>query len=508
MYFLQRRRASLCLAVLLTVLCFSLSSAVAENRLIIGSTGEATSLDPRFAPDAFSFKRLWTVFESLGKLSPSLQLEPSLATGWDIAEDGLSIRFDLREGVQFHHGRPFSADDVRYTFEWILDESNEARDRARLSAITAIETPDDYTVIFFLDEVNSFVLERIAVTGIVPADLAEEADFGDNPVGTGPFVFESWQRDDRFVARAFEDYWDGRAQLDVVEIRPIPEDGTRLLALEAGEIHMYQSNVTSSEVPRLEEDPNFVVSRTPGIGYEYLGMNNANPPLDNVLVRQAIAHLIPREAIVAQILDSIGTPGVSMVSPSLPWFNPDVIRFDYDPERARELLAEAGFEAGDISLRLYTDERSFHAQVAEILQAELAQVGIEMSINIEEFGAVLDRFSLTDDYDLMLFRWSGQTNPHDAMFRQFTSDGSWSQLVNYSNPRVDALLAQGPTVAPDSEASYEIYAEAQAIIVEEAPYAYIHYAEEIAVHRANVEGWQAHPSPGATYSYLHRVQLR
>ena len=496
------------LTVILAVGAISAAAnALAETRVVIASSGELSTLDPRVGVDVFSFERISVIMEPLVVFAPDLGLEPRLAESWEFSDDGLTLTFVLRQGVMFHHGREFTAEDVKYTFEWVLDPDNDAQNRPLYADIESIDTPDPYTVVFNLVKPNSFLLNNIARMPIVPADLGHDDDFGVNPVGTGPFRFESFVRDDRLVLSAFDDYWDGRAAIDTVEFRAIPEDATRLLALEAGEVDMFQGGVVPRELTRIEEDPNFNVDRTPAAGYEYLGFNLNNPPLDDVRVRQAISYLIPREAIVEQLLEGIGRPGISMITPDMPWFNPDVKRFDYDPERAAELLAEAGFEGGGINLHLVLAEGPVNVRIAEVLQAELAQVGIDLDITVEEFGAMLDRVIDTDDYDMFLLSWNGQLDPDRAMFRQFTTDGAFSSLVNYSNERVDELVSQGRLVPPDSQESIEIYQEAQAIIVEEVPYAYIYYIEEVAVSRAEVQGWGAHAYNAVTYQNLHRVTV-
>jgi peptide/nickel transport system substrate-binding protein len=492
---------------LLALFGFGAAQTTSQERLVIGSSGELSTLDPRVGVDVFSFERISAIMEPLVVFAPDLSLEPRLAESWTFSDDGLTLTFNLRQGVMFHHGREFTAADARYTLEWVLDPDNAAQNRPLYADIESIDTPDDSTLVLNLSEANAFLLNNIARLPVVPHDLGDDEGFASNPVGTGPYRFESLTRDDRLVLTAFPDYWGGRGSIDVVEFRPIPEDGTRLLALEGGELDMYQGNVVPSELARLEADERFVVDRTPAAGYVYLGMNNVNEPLGNVQVRQAISYMIPREAIVERILEGVGRPGISMIIPDMPWFNPDVMRFDYDPERARELLAEAGFEEGGFSLRLYTDENPARVQIAEILQAELAQVGIDMSVNVEEFGAVLDRFLDTDDYDLFLLSWNGQLDPDRAMFRQFTTGGAFSGFINYSNPRVDELVNRGRLVPPDSQESIAIYQEAQAIIVEEAPYAFIFYIEEVALAHADITGWQVHPYNAVTYQNLHRVGL-
>lgn len=478
----------------------------AQTRLVIGAPAEISHLDPRVASDSHSIQRVSVIFEPLVTFGRDLGLLPRLATDWNFSDDGLTLTFNLRDDVKFHDGSDFTSEDVKATFEWVLDLNNPGQNRALYADIESIDTPDDHTVVMNLSAVNSFLLNNIARMPIAPATAGSNEEFTFNPVGTGPYKFESLRRDDRLVLVAFDDYWGGRGEIDIVEFRPIPEDGTRQLAFEAGEIHLTQSQPVPSDLERLENDDRFVIERTPGTGYTYIGLNLLSEPLNNVLVRQAISHLVQREAIVTHVLNGIGEPGVSMISPNLVWFNPDVPRFDYDPERARELLAEAGYAEGELTLRVHTNEAPVRMQMAEILQAELAEIGINLEVTIEEFGAFNERVQTTNDYDLFILGFAGQLDPDRSMYRQFLSTGT-SNFSNYSNDRVDELLSAGRRVAPDSQESIDIYNEAQMIIVEEAPYIYVNYTEEIAMFHPWVEGWSIHTENSKAYQDLHLVRI-
>ncbi len=476
-----------------------------RTRLRIGSTAEVSSLDPRVATDGASFERIYTMIEPLITYDTSLELQPRLATAWERAEDGMSLTFELREGVQFHHGRPFTSEDVRYTFEWILDPENRAQNRPLYTNIETIETPDDHTVIFRLNAPNAFLVNNLARMPIVPADRGEDDDFGRNPVGTGPFEFVSLRRDDRMVVRAFEDYWGGRSNIDELVFRAIPEDGARLLAFEAGELDLFQRDVVYREIARLDEDDRYVFEQTMGTGYLYVAFNVDVEPLGDPRVRRALAHLVDREGFVDRVLEGVGTPGISMITPGTRWHNAEVERFPYDPARARELLAEAGVEDG-IRLRLHTNENPARVQLAEVLQASIAQAGVNLDIRIEEFGAYLDRIQATDDYDIIIGGWLGQLDPDRAMYRQFHRDGS-ANYMNYRNDRVSELLDRGRSLDPESDEALRTYFEAQEIIVREAPMAFVNYNLEVGVRHPQVEGWRVHPYSAATYQDLHRARI-
>lgn len=495
-----RRLAGLAAAAL-----FTLGVATAQSTLVIGAPAEISHLDPRVAADTYSIQRVSVISEPLVTFDNDLSVIPRLATSWEFLDGGRTLVFNLREGVKFHDGSDFTSQDVKYTFDWVLNADNPAQNRALYMDIASIDTPDDYTVVMNLSNVNSFLLNNIARMPIAPVSAEDVEDFTFNPIGTGPYKFESLRRDDRLVLAAFDDYWGGRGEIDFVEFRTIPEDGTRQLAFEAGEIHLSQAAPVPTDLERLEADDRYVIQRTPGTGYTYIGLNNQSEPLDNVLVRQAISHLVNREAIVSLLLSGIGEPGVSMISPNLPWFNPDVPRFDYNPERARELLAEAGFDGG-MTLRVHTNEAPVRIQIAEILQAELADIGITLEINIEEFGAFNERVQTTDDYDMFILGFGGQLDPDRSMYRQFTSEGS-SNFTYYTNARVDELLEAGRRVPSDSQESVDIYSEAQMIVVEEAPVIYVNYTEEIAMFHPWIEGWEIHTESGKAYQDLHLVKF-
>ncbi len=498
---MARTKRLLALALALGALVLMGSVFAQNDRLNIGAGAEITTLDPRIATDVPSFERIAVIMEPLVVFGKDLGLEARLATEWAFADDGSTLTFKLREGVTFHDGSPFTSADVKDTFEWVLNPENGAQNRPLYATIESIDTPDDYTVVMNLNVLNSFLLNNIARMPIVPAGSG--ANFGDNPIGTGPYQFVELVRDDRLVVRGYADYWGGTPNIDILVFRPIPEDATRLLAFEAGEIDVMQAQPVPSELPRIEADDRFVVDRSPGTGYTYVGMNTKVGELSDVRVRQAISYLIPREAFVARVLNGIGSPGISMLSPASGWFNPDVERYEYNPERAAALLAEAGIGEGS-SLRLHTNENAVRMQLAEILGFELGQLGVNLDITIEEFGAFLERVQTTDDFDLFILGWSGQLDPDRAMIRQFTTTGS-ANYTFYSNPRVDELLERGPLVDPTSQESIDIYQEAQAIVLEEAPYAYAYYTEEIAFMHPYIGGWGVHPYGAATFQNAHLI---
>lgn len=345
-------------------------------------------------------------------------------------------------------------------------------------------------------------MNNIARMPITPKHDGDRSDFRQKPQGTGPYKFVSWTRDDRLVLVENEEYWGGRPNIPNLVFRAIPENATRLLAFEAGEIDIYQGGVVPQEITRLEQDPKCVVQRTPGTGYNYLGFNTKVGALSDVRVRQALSYVINREGIVKNVLNGIGTPGIGPVSMSLPWFNPDLPRYEYSPEKAKELLAEAGYKPGDINIRLFTNENPDRIRIAEILQYEAQQVGINVEVFVEEWGAYLARIQETDDFDIFILGWSGQLDPDRAMIRQFHTNGS-NNYGKYSNEHVDYLLDLGRTVPQESQESIDIYREAQYIVVSEVPYGFINYTEEVGLLHPYIGNWEVHPYGAAAWQDAH-----
>jgi peptide/nickel transport system substrate-binding protein len=489
----------------LAILALLAGSALA-NRLVVGGTAEASGLDPRRVNDVPSFHRIWTMFESLLVFEKDLSYAPRLATDWSFSDDGSVITFNLRRGVMFHHGKEFKAEDVKYTIEWMTNPENPVLNRQLWSSLSRVDTPDDYTVVVTLDPVNVWSLNALARLPIVPSDIGDLDSFPTNPQGTGPFKFVNWVRDDRLELVAFDGYWDtDRGNVTELVIRTIPEDATRLLAFEAGEVDLYHGQVVPLEVNRLEAETNWV-TRVTGLGWTYLGFNGRSEPLGDPRVRQAFYHLLPVEAIVARLYNGVGTVSVGPIAPESIYFSPDVPTYPYDVEAARRLLNEAG--VGQVTLRLHTNSaNAVRFQIAEVLQAEAAKVGITVQIIGEEFGAFIDRILGADrDFDLFILGWAGNVDPDYATYGLFKTDAS-NNYVGYSNPRVDELLDLGRLTPPGTPESIAIYQEVQNLLMADVPFAFINNSEEIGLVQEWVSGWSVHPYTSGTYMDLHKVNV-
>lgn len=493
------------LGILLIVLIFALvsSTAAQSSTIVIGSSAEAIGLDTRLSTDIYSGQRINVMMEPIIIFNTDMELEPRLATDWYFDDEATTITFEIREGVYWHDGERFTANDVKFTFDWILNPENPAPNRALYADIYEIEVVNDYLMHFHLRQPNSFLINNLARISIVPAHAADKAGFNENPIGTGPFMFESWIRDDSLSMVANPDYWGGAPKVDRLVFRTIPEDSARMFALEAGEIDVYQDQPIPEEVERLDADPNVNVQIVPGTGYRYMGFNTEMPPFDNVKVRQAFAHLIPREGIVDRLMEGLGQVATGPVPSGIPWYNPNVKTYDHNIEAARQLFDEAGVDPQGLTVHLYSHEDPTFIRIAEIIQFEAANLGINVVTHVEEWGTYWSSLQQPGHgYQMFLVDWFGQVDPDRAMFRQYHSQGSHN-FGTYYNERLDYLLEKGKTVPPDSEESIAIYNEAQEILAEQSYVAYIHYYAEVGLSRASLQGFEPHPFISIVWSNAH-----
>jgi peptide/nickel transport system substrate-binding protein len=488
--------------------------ALAQNELVIVRPTDPVSLDPQLettAPGAWVFSQ---ILEPLITLNQQMEIEGRLATDWEFI-DPTRLRFTLRQGVTFTDGTPFNADAVKFTWDRAFDSDPPGRWKSIAGPVQGVEVVDEFTVdLVALQPYGPLLLTAtMPYTGIVSPAAVElhGEDFGRNPVGTGPFRFVEWRTNDRIVLEANEDYWRGRPALDRVIFRTVPEEGARMLSLRTGEADMVLLP-TPSDLPGLEADPNFIVEGAPGVGVFYLAFNLDMPIVDDVRVRQAIAHAIDRELIVEAILEGGGVLATSVIGePVFGYKDMELLeRYPYDPERARELLEEAGYTMGNDRLMrdangeilrlqmLPSNGRSLKdREIAETIQEFLRQIGIEAELDIFEWATT---FTLmrgeTLDYHLNSFTWFTTTADADyTMYSNYVSTelppASWNRW-RYANPDVDEWL-QAARASLDQEERAELYGRVQDQLAVDLPALPLYGSFEVAALSADVEGYVAHP---------------
>jgi peptide/nickel transport system substrate-binding protein len=439
------------------------------------------------------------IFQPLVRLETDLSFQPALATDWEITEDATVFTFSLREDVRFHNGDAFTADDVVFTFESMLDPDFPSATAGLYSGIESIEAVDDLTVEFTLTSSDAEFIDKLSRMGIVPQSYIEEVgndEFNVNPVGTGPFKFVSWVPESHIEIERNDDYWDPELPyLDRITYLPITEDSVRLASFETGEIDLFQRNVPPEHVGSLEADERFVLEFKPFIYYHYLSLNLERvEAFQEPAVRQAIAYAIDREAITEVI--GYGTPGHQPLQPVSPFFDPDLPYYEYDPEMALSILDEAGIDPSEVSFTLQTFTYPDYQRVGEMVHEMLGAIGFDVELRVDEWTVVRERCYLPITECDAHNSATGGLGPDAALYARFHSQGSENKQY-YSNERVDELLEQGRQTVDEDERR-EIYNEAITLILEDSPVIFINDQDIPALYWRYVQGFEIN----SFYSYM------
>jgi peptide/nickel transport system substrate-binding protein len=455
--------------------------------LSVALHGEIDKLDPHQSVTIVGFQVQQNIVESL--VTPNITLdgvEPELATDWTISEDGLTYTFNLRKGVKFHDGSDFTAEDVIYSFERIMNPDFPAADRSDMEMVESVEAPDDHTVVFTLKFPFAAFMTNLESLWVLPK--GSDADPNQNLIGTGPFKFVEWISGDHITLARFEDYWEeGKPYLDQVVFKPVPESATKLVELKTGGLS-FIGNVPYKDVAELESDPNLKVYRTLGVVRDHLGFNVTKPPFDNKLVRQAMGYLIDREAIGAAIMEGYARPA-QIAIPEAHWaFNPAVKNaYTFDPAKAKALLEEAGYPNGfKASIKVsptYPDE----IKMAELIAEAGKEIGVEFEIVQLEWSTWIQEVVTDGNYEAEIVLISGGIDPDD-FFYQWHHSGEIFNIWRFSTPELDAMLEEARSLR-DDQARKQVYYDIQERLIDEAPMAHIIYRESIMASDANVNGF-------------------
>ena len=549
---------------LVFVLIFSLGVSAEKygGQIIIGSIADASLLNPVIEGDSASYDINYWVFDSLIRLDENLQPQPVLAEDWEVSEDGTTLTFNLKEGVLFHDGVEFTAEDVKFTIMSIMDYKSNTLKRpyydsllgadeymARISELDSQRADDEisseefteaaeaafaefqeaggivinnpYQIEFNLAEPFAPFITVGLDLGIVPKHLLEgvdinETDFNSNPVGTGPFQFVEWNRDDRIVLEAFDDYHEGRPYLDRVIYRIIPDQSVQVTEVRTGGIN-FMSQPPPEMVPALEAEPNLQVFQTDTVAYTYMGFQLTEPLFQEVELRQAFSYAVDMESIVDNILLGYGQEAIGPFPESMWAHNPDVRRFPYDPDKAREMLADLGWELNDdgilerdgelLSFTLETNQgNELREQMVVIIQEQLSQIGVDVSVSLSEWPSFVDRL-LAANYEAVVVGWTGTADPDGYGYTVWhSSQFPGRNTSQYANERVDYLLEQARREM-DLEARKEYYFEFQEILAEEQPYLFGYFADQINVVENRYQGWVPTPQREGIFLSLKNVWI-
>ena len=498
------------LAALVLAACGSQRDTVRPNEVVVALENPTIHLDPRLATDQSSARVLELVLNGLVEKLPDGSLGPSLAESWEIADGGLRYRFKLRPDVTFHDGRPFSADDVVWTFQSMLDGRVVTPKVGAFSQLERVAKVEPLVVDFHMREPYGAMLVNLTTyLGIIPDGEPPEA-MNDRLVGTGPFRFVS-RTPDRVLLEANDDAWQGRPALDRVVLKQVPDATVRELELRKGSTHLVVNGLAPDVVDDFRSDETFTVVVDPGSNWSYMGLNLRQPPLSEPAVRRAMRQAIDRQRLVSSLWQGLGVVGESPI-PQGHWAHHDTLAgVAYDPEAARRLLDEAGFADPDgpgpasrfkLTYKTSTDQTA--VLQAQAIQSMLAEVGIEIEIRSFEFATFYNDVK-QGNFEIFSLIQTGIVDP-DIFALMLHSDSVPPGGFNrggYSNPEFDRAIELGAAAVVQRDRR-EHYLRAQEIFAADVPFISLLSRMNVAVMPRELVGFENYLS-GELYS-LARVR--
>jgi peptide/nickel transport system substrate-binding protein len=462
--------------------------AVAQRTdITLGMQLEPPHLDPTAGAAAAIDEVVYAnVFEGLTRFREDGSIAPALAESWEIAPDGLSWVFTLRGGATFHDGTPLTADDVAFSFDRAMAEDSVNAQKQLFDGINEVTAIDDVTVEIGLDAPKASLLSNLAWGDAVI--VSEESAEGNKqtPVGTGPFRFEDWVQGDSVTLVRYEDYWGEAPALERVTFKFIADPTAAFAAMMAGDIDAFPVFPAPESLAQFEADPRFSVIAGTTEGETILAMNHRSEPFSDPLVRQAIAHAIDRQAIIDGAMFGYGTPIGSHFAPHHPAYVDLTEMSGYDPERARELLAEAGHPEG-FTARLALPPPSYARRGGEIVASQLRAVGIETEITNMEWAQWLEQVFTSHDFDLTII---SHTEPMDIWIYARGED----YYFGYADPAMRALMHEFEATADEGERN-ELLVAAQERVAEDFVNGFLFQLAKTGVADARLEGlWANSPT--------------
>ena len=487
------------LKLLATTLLFTaaLITPALSADLRIGIGEDPDILDPDQSRTFVGEVIFASMCDKLVAISPELDIIPQLATAWSWSDDGMALTMDLREGVTFQDGTPFNAAAVVANIDrsMTLDES---RRKSELTSIASVAADGDYRVVFTLNAPDATLLARFAArSGAMISPTAAEAlglDFGNSPVCVGPYKFKERVAQDRIVLERDATYYNASAfHFDTITYLPIPDSTVRLANLRSGDLDMVE-RIPAVDAASVRNDETLTYAEAKGIGYSGITVNVANgagadtPLAQSNLVRQAFSLSIDREALNQVVFDGAFTPGNQPFSPSSPWYDQAFPVPARDIEKAKALLAEAGFPSVDVKLTVPNNPESM--QIAQVIQAMVAESGFNLTVEAAEFATLLAA-QTAGDYQADLVGWSGYVDP-DANLNQFVICEGGINDSKYCNPELDEIMAAA-RASTDPVVRKQHYDAARAILDRDLPLIYLYHSTWIWGMGKDVTGFVPYP---------------
>ncbi|MEH7235890.1 ABC transporter substrate-binding protein [Bacillus sp. JJ1562] len=463
---------------------------------------DVTNLDPIKGSHGNDHAFLWPIFDTLIKFSPELEPEPGLAESWDFPDDK-TIVLTLREGVTFHDGTPFDAEAVKFNIERVNSDDSKVVD---FEKIESVEVVDEKTVKLNLSEPDSSLLLAFSDRGgmmVSPTAIKESGDdFSQNPVGAGPYKMVKSVPNGEVIYEPYEDYWqEGKPYLDKMTIKIMADENTRINALKSGEVD-YAHNISPENIPSLEKESEIVLKEIMAVPFRLLYVNASKAPLDNKAVRQAIMYGINREALIGGITFGIGEPAYQPF-PKDYWAADKDIKIAYDPEKAKQLLKEAGVD--NVSFEMNHYSTAYEQKLAEAIKGQLSEIGIQVDLNAMDAAAAGANYFTEKDAQVLVGRWTGRPDPLMTINNLFGGD-SYYNAGSYTTPEIEKLISEAAS-SYDQDELAKIYGEiSNKAVLEEAIMIPMFFTPKVAAMNTSIKGYEPNMIGKEIFSTIWKEQ--
>jgi len=469
---------------------------------------DVTAFDPQIISDTPTVSMAWLLYDSLVRYDVELNVEPQLAQSWEISDDQLTWTFKLQEGVTFWDGTPLTADDVVYTMDRLRDEATGATYRTNYLIIEEVTAVDDLTVEFRTSAPFPDLLINLTGTGgaVLSRAYAEGStpdEYGRDPLGSGPFMIEEWVPGEHCTLVVNPNYWGELPGAERIIYRPVPEAATRTAMMLAGEADIVVK-LSPEDVPTLEGDSDIVVHDLDSmyqVSFE-ITVTHEDPPLNIKEVRQALNYAVDKQAIIDNILLGYGQPMVSPFGPGIQ-FRVELEPYEYDPDRAKQLLADAGYPDG-FSIMLWSPDGRYlkDRQVAEAVQGYLSEIGLDVELRFFEWAAY--QAARAEDDSMQLAMVGRATAGADYTATRLFSRDAAANTTGFWLPEIEELLVEGRTTF-DEEERQRIYARIQELWWENAVWLFLHNQRSLVATRSNIEGYELTPTEVSILRNVRKV---
>lgn len=479
--------------------------------LKFGLLRDPIAFDPHINYGASSSSLQGNVYNGLMAYDTAGNISPSLAEKWEISQDAITYTFKLRQGVTFHNGNPFKADDVVATWDRILNPDTKATRRPEMANLASYSAVDDGTVKATLKNPYATFLAVLVSSEsyIIDKESTQGFDFTKQMNGTGAFKLESFEKDVRYVLVKNPNYWErGLPYLDRIEQVPIPDDTARVNAFKSGQINFIEY-LPWQNMDEIGKDKQFTLYKGFDL-YNIVRLNPKRPPLDNALVRQALNYAVDRQAIIDVAFGGQGLPiTAGLIQKGTFWYNDELDgTWGYDPDKAKSLLQQAGFKPSDIKLEFYSATISVHQDTAQVVTQQLQKLGIQVELKPQDVPQLTERRT-TGEYQMMQDGLSFQWPDPDYYSAYFATNGAaYARGVGWSNKEMDDLLAKGRTTVDNNERK-KIYKQFEEVLFREAPWIFLLWRPQAEATAANVQGYARIPGIGlASERYMQYLWIK